>query len=378
MKIDFKKSEIILKKENEIKNNENIIKKWREHFLHLENLIDKSGLTMWAALGTAILAKATHIEVDAYALKVNVSPENKYAYSARSLCTNVLAALAPELNIDLGVTGREPFNNQPFFGKPRLDSKELIDKLHPRSKVAYPYFLDLIENLNSIQNPDDARAILRTFLYVRQKKSHTWSQQNGQFKTLQDLIEHAKKFALKDSEHGKRAQAIVAGLCDISVGQDRVQVSKIHDPDRRFPGDVIILNSNKNVQSIERSFEVRDKPVKVTDIISSLQKIDNLNKTKKFFLERLVVVGINKNQDKEIDIKRAKLWGEKISIKLKFYSDWETLFEDMLFLGPTISAAELDALFNAIGKRLVQMEVSESGLLQWSTICIPESDTPAP
>ena len=71
-----------------------------------------------AALGTALLAKATNLQVDVFALKVKGGGEG--AYSARSLAKEVLAADAPMLGLDLGVTGREPLNNQPYFRYDRI------------------------------------------------------------------------------------------------------------------------------------------------------------------------------------------------------------------------------------------------------------------
>src|SRR5262245_27759407 len=68
--------------------------------------------TFIAKLGTALLAKATEPRVDPFALKVRDLPT---AYSARSLCKDVLVPCAVDAGIHIGTTGREPLNNQPFF-----------------------------------------------------------------------------------------------------------------------------------------------------------------------------------------------------------------------------------------------------------------------
>ena len=64
----------------------------------------------------------------------------------------------------------------------------------------------------------------------------------------------------EDSEGGKRAQAVAAGLLDVLFGPERVITRRVNDPSRDSPGDVGILRPG-NGSGIERAFEVRDKPV---------------------------------------------------------------------------------------------------------------------
>ena len=71
--------------------------------------------THLAFLGTAILAKAVEPKVNLLAIKPRLLPEEPFAYSARSLCHGVLVPLSAELDFDIGVRGREPLNNQPYF-----------------------------------------------------------------------------------------------------------------------------------------------------------------------------------------------------------------------------------------------------------------------
>jgi hypothetical protein len=68
-----------------------------------------------AFLGTAMLAKCINMKADLLAIKPNHSKDNPYAFSARSLCHSVLVPLAAEIGFSLGVSGREPLNNQPYF-----------------------------------------------------------------------------------------------------------------------------------------------------------------------------------------------------------------------------------------------------------------------
>ena len=65
-------------------------------------------------LATALLARATDDRVDALSLKVE---SGDAAYSARTLCHNVLVPASVTHGFSLRTTGREPLNNQPFFAR---------------------------------------------------------------------------------------------------------------------------------------------------------------------------------------------------------------------------------------------------------------------
>ena len=69
--------------------------------------------TQIALLGTSLLARAVDVRANPFALKADALVDN--AYSARTLCHGVLVPFAWENGYDLGVTGREPLNNQPWF-----------------------------------------------------------------------------------------------------------------------------------------------------------------------------------------------------------------------------------------------------------------------
>jgi len=76
-------------------------------------------------LGVALLAKSTDVNVDVFSLKVGKEKDPR-AYSARTLAQKVLAAEANKIGIDLGATGPEPLNNQPFFGKTRITEDMVV------------------------------------------------------------------------------------------------------------------------------------------------------------------------------------------------------------------------------------------------------------
>jgi hypothetical protein len=62
-----------------------------------------------------MLAKSVNHEADLFAIKPDHAPDNPLAFSARTLCHGIIVPLSAELGISIGVTGREPLNNQPYF-----------------------------------------------------------------------------------------------------------------------------------------------------------------------------------------------------------------------------------------------------------------------
>ncbi len=113
--------------------------KWQKKIERFSQLCEQGRTkTHIAFLGTSLLAKAVDLDVDLYAIKPRHAPNNPQAYSARSLCHTVLVPLSAELGIDIGVTGREPLNNQPYFRMTRLDDGTPI---HGSSRAAFEYML---------------------------------------------------------------------------------------------------------------------------------------------------------------------------------------------------------------------------------------------
>ena len=66
-------------------------RRWRERIEKFSQLCEASGIkTHVAFLGTAILARAVTREADLFACKPEHAPDNPRAYSARTLCEDVL------------------------------------------------------------------------------------------------------------------------------------------------------------------------------------------------------------------------------------------------------------------------------------------------
>lgn len=309
--------------------------------------------TMIAMLGTALLAKATEIEVDPFSLAVG-EDRSSNTYSARNLCKEVLAAESNRLGIDLGVTGREPLNNQPFLGKPRV-TPELNVKSNARP--ALDELVRLLSKLDQIKTTKEAREALRAFLYARTKLKIKPKFSTGKTSIgIQDLVIHITNFVKSDSEGGKRAQAVSAGLLAAVYGRDAISVSRINDPSRQFPGDVGI----KDGKNVNRSFEVRDKNVTHQDIQNFISKC--LEKG----IYKCGVIAVSSNQSK-IDEKSLVLWSENREVSLALFFQWEQLINETLFW--TKSAfLNVNETYQFISDYLRELEISDEGIEKWYTL----------
>lgn len=310
--------------------------------------------TMIAMLGTAMLAKATDLRVDVFSLKVG-GKKKTAAYSARALCKNVLAADANRLGIDLGVTGPEPLNNQPFFGKARVGRD-----MHVRSdaKKALSVLIDALEALDKVRTEKEARSALRAFLQVRHRKPTLIELEEGEGDNLEerDLLALINEFVQSDSESGRRAQAVAAGLLDVMHGADRVRVSRVHDPSRHFPGDIAVLEPG-SAKAVERVFEVRDKPVTREDLHNLVDRAGS-NRISKVAM--LAVASQQAAFDQRDTVRRA----EARQVRLRVYFGWAELVREALFWAP-VPGVPVGPAYRAISRRLADLEVSETGRDHW-------------
>lgn len=332
---------------------------WRERTERLTAACAGKSLTNIAVLGTALLAKATALDADPFALKVGDGSAPS-AYSARSLCQHVLAAHAPRLAIDLGVSGREPFNNQPFFGKDRI-GEHLLPIVKKNGQPAFMVLLNCLEAASVIATPGEAMAALAGFIAARRPKGARTGLAEGAGGELgpTDLLDLIVAFALENAESGKRAQAVVAGLMDVRFGADRVLVSRVHDPDRRFPGDVAISDSDSRSDAAV-SLEVRDKPVQETDLYHAVQKAEH------FGVREVGVVAAAANQS-HINVDAAREWAWQRGIFLRTWIGWEQFVDEALFWSAAPTGAAVAQAYRCIHSRAMELEVSESGVAMWES-----------
>jgi hypothetical protein len=127
----------------------------------------------------------------------------------------------------------------------------------------------LVDELQGVE-PDGAREALRAFIAVRRRYQRAYRTAGAAGAiTPDELIVAVQRLVSADSEGGRRAQAAAAGLLDVFAGTGRVQSGRVNDPSRHYPGDVAVLAADTaegGADAYEKAFEVRDKPVRFSDV----------------------------------------------------------------------------------------------------------------
>ena len=311
-----------------------------------------------AFLGTEILAKCLEPRVDLYAIKPNHDKKNSRAYSARSLCHQVLVPLSAELGFDIGVSGREPLNNQPYFRMTRLGDDTPV---RANAAEAFGKMLGIIQLLDSVKTKTETKKALRAYIKVRRKYHRTYGSASPSDAPLEirQFSNIVYKFVQANSEGGKRAQAVVAGILDV-FAPGLVISGRINDPDRRSPGDVCLL-AQAGSDQIGKAFEVRDKPVSLSDAHIFGRKCMLAGVTD------VAIVLASPSQERLSE--SLDDWAEKNSIFLRLFYGWEDLISEVFFWAsiPTIKATASAAA--TIDQRLVEVEASVEGVELWRSYC---------
>ncbi len=331
---------------------------WVERVERLSRLCAEGvSATHIAFLGTSMLAKAVNAGVDLFAIKPKHAEGNANAYSARSLCHSVLVPAAAELGIDIGVTGREPLNNQPYFRMTRLGDGTPV---HPGGRAAFDHMVSLVNELQAMKSMASARAALRAFIAVRRKYQPRYSSAVGDVKVTPDsLAACIARLVAEDSEGGARAQAVVAGMFDVFAGVERVESGRINDPSRKYPGDVCVRLAEGN--GWEKSVEVRDKPVRMADVHIFGKKCANMG------VREAAIVMASPSQER-LDDRSLAQWAGDFGLGLTLFYGWATFVDQALFWAPIPKPLAAAQAVTTIEARLVAVEASPEAVATWQEL----------
>ncbi len=354
MKINAGIAKDILLEEAENAKTEEIDATWKKRIQRFSEICETTSKTHIAFLGTALLAKTVNIGCDSFSVKAG--DDSPGAYSARGLAHGVLVPQAPKLDINLGVTGREPLNNQPYFRIMRVSSDIPV---RGNAQVAIDALIELLEIINQLENSDQARKALRAFIYVRRKYRPSYATLTGttniiSAKKAADVI---SGFVSANSEGGKRAQAVVAGLLDLYAGTNRVLSGRINDPDRHLPGDVGVKNI-ENPKEWDKVFEVRDKAVTEEDVYLFIQKAIENN------VKEAAVVCAHASQ-MELDVNQIGAWAKERNVSITFFLGWQNFVEQIAFWSDSPQIEGLSQIPRLIYDRLIEIEASEEAISSW-------------
>lgn len=308
-----------------------------------------------AFLGTSILAKSVDSNVDLRAIKPTYAAGNQNAYSARSLCHSVLVPLAAELGVNLGVSGREPLNNQPYFRMTYLGDGTPV---RGSARPAFDYMLSLVDELQGY-TLTQAYVALRAFIIVRQRYQIAYATHTGEvsvsWSTLGSAIE---ALVQQDSEGGKRAQAAVAGMLDVIAGPDRVESGRINDPSRHYPGDVAVRGEDGGWV---KAIEVRDKPVTDSDIYLFCQSCIQRG------VRDAAIVLASSKQNRLSDYALAT-WAAGLGLGLTTYYGWHVFVDQVLFWTEAPKSEVVSQAVAHIESRLISVEASPGAMTTWHAL----------
>jgi hypothetical protein len=214
-------------------------------WLHrVERIEECPSKTYIAALGAALLAKATDSRIDSLARTAKAGPSG---YAIRTVA-ELMAAEAPRYGYHLGATGPWPLNNSPFYR-----NADRIDRFTNIRGDAKPYHDDLVRYLQDLNRltEDEALLGLAAFLRRRIAFADALSAESAAIASVRgdayaEVVELAALFCTEDPEGGKRGQALVAALFDCVY--DTVDLKSINNP---RPLDVRVLRASQIVLGAE-------------------------------------------------------------------------------------------------------------------------------
>ena len=338
---------------------ETVNAEWRGKVERLSQLCEEGvSKTHIAFLGTVLLAKSLDRNADLYAIKPKLAKDNANAFSARTLCHSVLVPLAAELGINLGVTGREPLNNQPYFRMSRLGDETPI---HGGGRAAFDYMVGLVKELQAAPTEEAGIQGLRAFIAVRRAYQPRYTVAEGGINVSPEQLTAAiAAFVREESEGGKRAQAIVAGLLDVFAGDGRVESGRINDPSRKYPGDVCVRSAD-DPEIFDKAIEVRDKPVQFSDI--------------QIFGKKCIDMGVREaavvmTSERQSPVDRAALasWATSFGLGLTLFVGWETFVDQVLFWSELPKPEAAIHAASCIETRLLGVEASPASVQRWQVM----------
>lgn len=331
---------------------------WVEKIERLSALCEQGGSsTHIAFLGTSILAKSVDSNVDLFAIKPTHAGDNANAYSARVLCHSVLVPLAAELGVNIGVSGREPLNNQPYFRMTHLGDGTPV---RANARPAFEYMVSLITELQRYST-SQARVALRAFIAVRRRFQVVYATHGGAVSvTWASLSSVIEVFVAESSEGGKRAQAVVAGMLDVVAGPDRVESGRINDPSRHYPGDVAVRGIDGRW---EKAIEVRDKRVQESDVYLFGQTCLNRGVRD----AAMVLASADQHQLDEAAITK---WAAGLGLGITIFYGWEYFVDQVLWWSSASMAEGAAEAVRYIESRLIAVEASPAAVQSWHALTL--------
>jgi hypothetical protein len=206
-----------------------------------------------------------------------------------------------------------------------------------------------------------AKAALRAFIAVRRGYQPRYADHDGAVSiTPERLAAVIAAFVLENSEGGKRAQAVVAGLADVFAGTARVESGRINDPSRKYLDDICV-RSAADPDVFEKAIEVRDKPVAVSDVHIFGKKCVDMGVSE----AALTMVSV---RQQALDVESLSQWASGYGIGLTLFHGWDAFIDQVLFWSELPKPLAANRAVGFIHARPIGVEASPDGVALWQTL----------
>jgi hypothetical protein len=221
--------------------------------------------------------------------------------------------------------------------------------------------IGLIQEISTLPTEQDACLVLRAFIAVRRRYQPRYTSLDGGVTITPDQLEIAiREFVKQNSEGGKRAQAVVAGIIDAFARPQRVESGRINDPSRRHPGDVCVRRYGPS-RVWEKAFEVRDKPVSDSDVQIFGKKCIDMG------VREVALVMVAEGQP-FLDETRLTDWANEFGIGLTLFYGWSQIIDQALFWSELPKPIAVRKAARFIHERLIGVEASPDSVEMWNKL----------
>ncbi|WEO95346.1 restriction endonuclease, SacI family [Streptomyces sp. FXJ1.172] len=309
--------------------------------------------TYTAALVTALLARACDESVDPLSIKEKYGER---AFSLRTLCHGVVVPMSVDLGFDLGATGREPINNQPFF---RYDHYSEIVRVTTKAR---PY-LDRVssalarvdeQNFSTEDSFHALVAVLAVCIDVANKKRRVAV---GSAIVEASLIAETQRFVVSGHDVPRKLQACVAAGLDMAY--DDVISRRINDPSRDLPGDVQVIVDGYPLLTVE----VRGKSVSQEGLEQFVRSATDAG----FRRVALMVDAASHVSLTSFGEPTSELeWKYECIVKVN--ESVSSFLRDVFVWSPLDTDSILSAFPEAMYRRMIEIEVRDSEMERWTQL----------
>ncbi len=233
-----------------------------------------------------------------------------------------------------------------------------------KARLAFDYMVGLVDELQK-SSPENARRALRAFIFIRRRYQRSYGDSLTRSSiSPEKLVRAIERLVSNNSEGGRRAQAVVAGLLDVVEGTGRIESGRVNDPSRHYPGDVAVLSiksQENDIMTYEKAFEVRDKPVRFSDVTL-------FGRTCMERGVREAAMVLIAERQASLNMHEVHEWSATIGVSMTLFMSWKEFAEQCLFWAPS---AKPDAALLAVDRirgRLIEVEASPTAVEMWEAL----------